>query len=100
MFDRRIPFRLKEGPVDPIAERYSFDSDDEDAEREIAISDDQDTFQMMLHRAYLFAKARDPEIAQAQAVRRAQIEASGGGGYASAASSTNQQPSSQQQTSS
>lgn len=100
MFDRRIPFRPKEVPSGTIAERYSFDSDDEEAEREIAISDDQDTFQMMLHRAYLFAKARDPEIAQAQAVRRAQIEVSGGGGHPSAASTTNQQPLSHQQTTS
>lgn len=99
MFDRRIPFRPKEAPIDPITDRYGFDSDDEDAEMEIVVSDDQDTFQMMLHRAYLFAKARDPEIAQAQAVRRAQIEASGGGGNPSATSTTNLQPASHQQAS-
>ena len=99
MFDRRIPFRPKEAPNDHIAERYSFDSDDSDAEREIP-ANDNDTFQMMLHRAYLFAKARDPEMAQAQAVRRAQIEASGGGGHPSAASTTDQQPLTHQQTTS
>lgn len=97
MFDRRIPFRPKEAPSNPIADRWSFDSDDEDAEREIAVSDDQDTFKMMLHRAYLFAKARDPEMAQAQAVRRAQIEASG---HPNAAATSHQQSSSHQQTTS
>jgi enhancer of polycomb-like protein len=92
MFDRRIPFRPKDAPNDPIADRYSFDSDDEDAEREVVQSDDNDIFQMMLHRAYLFAKARDPEMSQAQAVRRAQIEASGGGGHPSSAPTTTRQP--------
>jgi hypothetical protein len=94
MFDRRIPFRPKDAPNDLIADRYSFDSDDEDAERDVVQSDDNDTFQMMLHRTYLFAKARDPEMSQAQAVRRAQIEASGGGGHPSSAPTTTRQPSS------
>ena len=93
MFDRRIPFRPKEAPIDHIPERFSFDSDDENAERETVPSDDHETFQMMLHRAFLFAKARDPELAQAQAVRRAQIEASGGGGHPGVASTNIQQPS-------
>jgi len=100
MFDRRLPFRPKEAPIDPIAARYSFDSDDEDAEKDVVTSDEHDTFQMMLHRAYLFAKARDPEMSQAQAVRRAQIEASTGGGHPGIASTTNPQPLHPQQTAS
>ena len=98
MFDRRIPFRPKEAPSDPIAERYSFDSDDEDAEKDNVPLDDHGTFPMMLHRAYLFAKARDPEMAQAQAVRRAHMEASGGGGggHPAVPSASSQQSLSQQ----
>lgn len=84
MFDRRIPFRLKEVRSDVIAERYLFDSDDEMAE-DITPADDQDMFHRMTHRAYLFGKARDPDAAHAQAqqaqaqalaqaARRAQLE--------------------------
>ena len=73
MFDRRMPIRTKEAREDPVADRYRFDSDDEVAEQ-ITPESDLDVFHIMTHRAYLYGKARDPEVAQAQAIRRAQIE--------------------------
>ena len=77
MIDRKMPYRPKSMQTESTAERFRFDSDDEDVE-EVTSADDQDTFHMMTHRAYLYGKARDPEAAQAQPVRRTQIEGAHG----------------------
>jgi len=98
IIDRKIPFRNKEVQDEPIVQRFHFDMGDEDAEQEPPPDDDAD-FHRMMHRAYLYGKARDPEVAQAQASRRAQIESSGTNGHPSA-SSTNNTPSAHQQTTS
>lgn len=71
MFDRRIPFRTKDPPKDSVvAERYKFDSEDDD-DNDVYDIDEYD-IHIMQHRAYLFAKPREQETAQM--ARRAQLE--------------------------
>lgn len=70
MFDRRIPFRTKEPLKETsTAERYKFDSEDEDDEAVYDI--DEHDIHIMQHRAYLFSKPREPDPQQ---LRRAQVE--------------------------
>ncbi len=100
MFDRRLPFRNKEAVEDdPIVQRFDYDSENESAERDLS-PDPEEDFHRMMHRAYLFGKARDPEAAQAQAVRRPQIEAPSTSAHPTASSASHTQPSTHQQTSS
>ena len=72
MFDRRMPFRTRPGRNSPVTERFQFDSDDEDVGLDTS-AEEQDTFRLMTHRAYLYGKG-NPEAIQAQAARRAHIE--------------------------
>jgi len=72
LFDRKMPFRQKEEPP-PVRERFRYDSPEDDIENEI-VPPDQELF-LIQYRAHLFGRVRDSETAQAQAVKRAQIEA-------------------------
>jgi hypothetical protein len=67
MFDRRLPLRSKEPGEDPLTARYRFDSDEERFEDDHR--DHQTDF--MTERSFLFSRARENDVAQAQAVRRA-----------------------------
>lgn len=98
MFDRKLPFRNKQVvEAEPIVERYGYGTDDEGVEVDVD-SDEQDDLYRMMHRAYLYGKARDPE-AQTQNGRRPPMDSSGANGPPSTSTNNTHHPTVQPTTS-